>query len=440
MEERKGTEAGAPPDRPGSWYITDLSRFSRLEQEALIDLPGAWYQHRELKIPSGCDVELLWKYIDAHGLGGAAGHLAVSGLIGSEELSEHARHRYFSNILHHERARKVCCTIGARSRELNIPCVLMKGPILTKQAYEDPGVRAFGDIDLYVRTEDEANRLLDALEGRSTDRREATTFLKRMREPGKFKAEVDSFEVEASFLTKFLTDPILEFFARNKEKVYRVATEDECLESPDVGMHLVLLLLHMGVNHFCSRFIWFLDLAALIRKNRSAFDFDWVEHELGQLEMKNFAASVLDSCRKNIDPAIEFPIAFEKNWNSTFLYRMNHPLVVARSPFGFYHSTLSGFLYGTMAYAFIFYLFSDSGLKWLGLKNSVTRWTTTRFLHGLRLSNRFLNLLFLPLVFITIWPMSIVASRIFLRGRIEKAEAREVSPEKQKVNMRVKKN
>jgi len=340
-----------------------LRQLSHAELDALVDIMPSWLHQRAWYLPVGSDPYLLWKYIDRQGLGGALGALAVADLMPTCEISELAKERYFSNILYCEQARKTCRKILTTARTNGIRIVNFKGPVLAQQAYVDSGIRAFGDLDLCAPSRADVFHLLEALGARIDEDSDNEGFFCRMRAPGRVLATLDGWEIEIRYPVREATDPMLDLLYR-----YDYSSnlpEDDCLAAPGPSWHLLLLVLHLSWYHYYSRFVWFLDLAALVSRSRDQIDFEWVLQESRRLQATNLIAIASRFCRQNIDPSFpEFPLN-STAWNYRFLCLVANPRTVSREKYSLNQSTLWGLLYILWFRAIRFYLLADPPPRYL---------------------------------------------------------------------------
>jgi hypothetical protein len=336
---------------------SSLRPLSRSELDALVAIMPAWLHQRAWHPPEGANVPLLWKYIDRQGLGGALGALAVAGLMPTCELGELAKARYFTNILYCEQARRTCRKILVAAQQLDIPIVNFKGPVLSQQAYIDPGIRAFADLDLCARSRADVFTLMDALGAKIDEDSDHEGIVRRMRAPGRVLATFDGWEIEIRYPATQAADPLLDLLYsydyRSKPR------EDDCFATPDPAWHLVLLVLHLSWYHYYSRLVWFLDLAALVARSGKQIDFEWVSQESERLRATNLLALSSRFCRMNIDPSFpEFPLN-SAAWNYRFLCLVTNPRTISREKFSLHQRTIRGLLFILWLRAIRFFLLAD---------------------------------------------------------------------------------
>jgi hypothetical protein len=75
----------------------------------------------------------------------------------------------------------------------------------------------------------------------------------------------------------------------------------------------------MSWYHYFSRFIWFLDVAALVSRRKDEIDLEWVQFQARRLETANALGLVAQFCRQHIDEQFpSFPLDATA-WNYRFL-------------------------------------------------------------------------------------------------------------------------
>jgi hypothetical protein len=385
-----------------------LRPLERAELDAVVAVMPCWLHRREWRPPQGADVRLLWEYIDRQGLGGALGALAAENLAPPGEWSELAKARYFSNLVHSERARRTCRRILTAARDLALPIANLKGPVLANQAYGDPGIRAFSDLDLWARSRADALKLLGALECRVTEESDLKGPIRRLRSPGCMQAALDGWEIEIRYPSGEATDPMIDLLNRYDPALS--SPDGDCLAAPHPAWHMVLLVLHMSWYHYYSRLVWFLDLAALVSRRRSQMDFDWILEESRRLHAGNLIGTASRFCRENIDPSFPaFPLD-PAAWNYRFLSLASAPATIVRGKFSLHQRTpwkrARVLWFRIMRY----FLLSDPPRRYLA-DRPPERWMVANIVRAFRLSgssmqfaaNAIVGLLIHPLARLTAW-------------------------------------
>jgi hypothetical protein len=226
------------------------------------------------ELASTADWSRLLALAEEHGV---LGHLAAS-------LSKHNENivpaEKRSSLVELYRA-QVFRTLGM-TRELfrllelfagkNIGSLVVKGPVLAVDAYGDPAIRSYGDLDLLVRQRDirratevflaagyEATVPLSAIEARKIPGQYLFS-----RPDSRLLVELHN-DVTLRYFPRRL--PIEEFFARQT----RVRLDGHEVPALSVEDELVYVSVH-GATHLWERLGWIADVAALVTRQR---DIDW---------------------------------------------------------------------------------------------------------------------------------------------------------------------
>src|SRR5260370_14163846 len=145
-----------------------------------------------------------------------------------------------------------------------IGALVVKGPALAMQAYGDPAMRSYGDLDLLVRQRD-IRRATELLIAASY----APSVSLKAIDAGKIPGQYLFSKPDSKFLVELHNDctlryfprrlPLEEFFAR------RIRVSLDAREAPALSVEdeLVLICIH-GAKHFWERLMWIADVAALI--------------------------------------------------------------------------------------------------------------------------------------------------------------------------------
>ena len=153
-----------------------------------------------------------------------------------------------------------------------IGALVVKGPVLAVQAYGDPAMRAYGDLDLLVRQRD----IRRATELMSAAGYEAAVPLSAI-DGGKIPGQYLFFNPQLKLIVELHNDltlryfprrlPLEDFFARH----IRVRLDAHEAPALSVEDELVLISIH-GAKHFWERLMWIADVAALVSRQTG---IDW---------------------------------------------------------------------------------------------------------------------------------------------------------------------
>jgi hypothetical protein len=208
---------------------------------------------------------------------GVAGHLAAS-LRGLAEdlvppeirqaLADRQRARNFLTLrLTAELFRILECFASEGIRAL-----VVKGPVLAIQAYGDPAMRSYGDLDLLVRQRDIR---------RATELLSAAGFVPAIPlsaiDAGKIPGQYFFSMPDSQLIVELHNDRTLRYFPRRLPledffaRQIRVRVDAHDAPALSVEDELVLICIH-GAKHFWERLMWIADVAALVSRQAG---IDW---------------------------------------------------------------------------------------------------------------------------------------------------------------------
>src|SRR6267143_1102363 len=153
-----------------------------------------------------------------------------------------------------------------------IGALAVKGPVLAVQAYGDPAMRAYGDLDLLVRQQDirRATELLSAAGFAAAVPLSAI-------DAGKIPGQYLFSKPDSKLIVELHNDLTLRYFPRRLPleaffaRQIRVPLDAHEAPALSVEDELVLISIH-GAKHFWERLIWIADVAALITRQSG---IDW---------------------------------------------------------------------------------------------------------------------------------------------------------------------
>src|SRR5712664_361318 len=154
-----------------------------------------------------------------------------------------------------------------------IGALVVKGPVLAVQAYGDPAMRAYGDLDLLVRQRD-IRRATELIMAAGYD---AAVPLAAI-DAGKIPGQYLFFKRDSKMLVELHNDSTLRYFPRRLplEGLFerQALVQVDCREVPALSVEdeLVLICVH-GAKHLWERLMWIADVAALISR-QSNLDWD----------------------------------------------------------------------------------------------------------------------------------------------------------------------
>jgi hypothetical protein len=153
-----------------------------------------------------------------------------------------------------------------------IGALVVKGPVLAVQAYGDPAMRAYGDLDLLVRQRD----IRRATELMIAAGYEAAVPLSAI-DAGKIPGQYLFSNPDSKLLVELHNDLTLRYFPRRLplEAFFarQIRVRFDAHEAPALSVEdeLVLICIH-GAKHFWDRLMWIADVAALVSRQTG---IDW---------------------------------------------------------------------------------------------------------------------------------------------------------------------
>ena len=153
-----------------------------------------------------------------------------------------------------------------------ISALAIKGPVLAAQAYADPSVRTYGDLDLLVRQRD----IRRATELMIASGYQPAVSLSAI-DAGKIPGQYLFSKSDSKLLVELHNDLTLRYFPRRLpiEEIFarqtRVCLDDHEVPAPCVEDELVLICVH-GAKHFWERLSWIADVAGLVSRQTN---IDW---------------------------------------------------------------------------------------------------------------------------------------------------------------------
>ena len=153
-----------------------------------------------------------------------------------------------------------------------IGALVVKGPVLAVQAYGDPAMRSYGDLDLLVRQRD-IRRATELMIAAGYDAQVPIGAI----DAGKIPGQYLFCRPDSKMLVELHNDCTLRYFPRRLplerffERQIRVQLDSREAPALSVEDELVLICIH-GAKHLWERLMWIADVAALVSRQSS---LDW---------------------------------------------------------------------------------------------------------------------------------------------------------------------
>lgn len=255
-------------------HLAGVASFSN-EWSALLECASpAHDRHRFTGLFRSADWSRLLILAEDHGV---AGHLAAS-LRGLEDdlvppeirqaLVDRQRARNFFTL----RLTAELFRVLERFSSEGIGALVVKGPVLAMQAYGDPAMRAYGDLDLLVRQKDIR---------RATELMTAAGFAPAVPlsaiDAGKIPGQYLFSMPDSKLVVELHNDCTLRYFPHRLpleecfSRQIRVCLDSHEVPALSVEDELVLICIH-GAKHFWERLMWIADVAALVSRQTG---IDW---------------------------------------------------------------------------------------------------------------------------------------------------------------------
>lgn len=385
-----------------------ISGSSEVTQEAqigpaVLQLVRCFLQQKPYLIEDTLEINHLWKSLEDHGLGGLAGKMALQGQINNSHLKELAEARYMTNLLNNERVNRVVNRLADRCIHERIPVSMLKGPALMHQAYQDQGLRGFGDIDLFFESRSDLLKISHSLPLQKHHDKGRSSLMHRLRNPGKLDIVVDGIEIEMMNVPSLPTDGMQNTLQWNHP--YAIPDSPDSIYNPDPSFHFVFLVLHMLINHLCARLIWFVDLVVLYREQQSRINWSWVEQEFERLQMKKVASAIISFCQQELDADLPSFKSSQSEWNDPFIDYMLLPDTILSRCLGIQYASHQRKQLLALVNTAGFYLNGDPQ-NWKEMNSLASQHITHRFLYMVNAQWKPLARLCTPLSCLLVWPFA----------------------------------
>src|SRR5713226_1331612 len=153
-----------------------------------------------------------------------------------------------------------------------IGALVVKGPVLAMQAYGDPAMRSYGDLDLLVRQRD-IRRATELMSAAGYVAEVPLSAIDAGKIPGQYLFSMP----DSKLIVEFHNDCTLRYFPRRLpleecfSRQIRVRLDSHEAPALSVEDELVLICIH-GAKHFWERLMWIADVAALASRQTG---IDW---------------------------------------------------------------------------------------------------------------------------------------------------------------------
>jgi Uncharacterised nucleotidyltransferase len=256
---------------PISASLSSAAASLRNEWSALLECASPTQDRQRLAglLPSA-DWTRLLVLAEDHGV---TGHLAASlrgleeDLVPPEIRQELADRRRAQNLFTLRLTAELFRILDRFTSE-GIDALVVKGPALAMQAYGDPAMRTYGDLDLLVRQRDirRATELMCAAGYAAAIPLSAI-------DAGKIPGQYLFSMADSKLIVELHNDRTLRYFPRRLpledffSRQVRVCLDSHEVPALSVEDELVLICIH-GAKHFWERLMWIADVASLVSRQR----------------------------------------------------------------------------------------------------------------------------------------------------------------------------
>lgn len=177
---------------------------------------------------------------------------------------------------------------AGRFEERGVRPVLLKGPSLHEDIYEDIGQRAMSDVDLLVLGEDfekafhilieDGYELKDEIKWKANDNK--ADFIKKNKDGFYLRIELHKT------LYPRVENWDYQFTPAKQEPYYKLGVED----------HLVFLIYHLAYQHTFQKLHWLVDIDRYLRVFEKQINWEIVEKKMRRLKIETAYRSVLFAC------------------------------------------------------------------------------------------------------------------------------------------------
>ena len=250
-------------------------------------LLGAYLREESPDIGDDADWKALLSLSQIHCVSGIIGYMARKySLCRDEACSAAFRNYYLSTIVMFSRRYELAQALIQELEQAGIDHILMKGFVL-RDYYQVPELRTFSDIDIVIRPSDreKAHALMLSLNYTVKDNWEPVYSYHRKEEYYEFHTGIiDGDVTEEADYVGYFADPWPNASPISAHS-YRFTPE----------YHFLYMLTHTAkhIHHSGAGIRLYLDIAAFVLRHGDHLDWHWVEGQLRELKLFDFANVVL---------------------------------------------------------------------------------------------------------------------------------------------------
>ncbi len=304
-----------------AWKDSNLENAPVSILSDLVEMTACYVHGTRWQMSEANNLHTFNMYAKEHGVQGVVTALDNMGfLVQSKEEDTSLSNQYIANLIQHERFSQLLKKINAICDNRNIKYSVFKGPALVDQVYADGGVRSYGDIDIFIESREELERLLED-EFFQNDEIIITEQPNSFSHPGRVHVSVNDLPIEFFFPIDVLCDPMFDFIAQHRQEFF-TDNQDYGYYVPPKTIHFIFLLLHLQ-KHLCTRHLWHLDIVLFFHLFQNDIDMHFVHRELERLQLCQFSHYLSLFYKKEFGVDLNlFPNWQQTGWNTEIIQKM----------------------------------------------------------------------------------------------------------------------
>lgn len=280
------------------------------EKLFLLDVLKAFVHNEKLNFDKELDWAELMRLSSIHSVVGILGYMALQNPCErTEPLLQTMKKQCLTSVAMYAQRAEKAKQMFANLREAGIDSMRFKGYVL-REYYPVPELRTFGDVDILIKAEDRKKcheLMLEQGFSVKTNWEPVYTYYKN---PELYEMHTELMEIDVSDKADYKC-----YFRRVWEHVQKTG---ENTYEPTPEFHFVYLLTHIAkhINGAGAGIRMYLDLAFFINHFADNADWAYIENELEELKLEDFANFALTVVEKSF--GVESPIELREIEAETF--------------------------------------------------------------------------------------------------------------------------
>jgi len=171
-------------------------------------------------------------------------------------------------------------------------------------------------------------------------------------------------------------------------------------------------------RHLCNRFIWFIDIAALVREFHDQIDFEWVNGELEHLQLKNVSGAISQFCNTYIDKNFSILQMGDHGWNTHFQKKITSTSQIL-SQISIFHDKGWRANFSYLLSPGRFFIITDPSNHSPFKNATASRWIASYLMHIFQLKNRHVFKGLKGILQLLGYPLSFAIAAISIAGAVQ---------------------